>query len=403
MSEAALAERPQISMKAPVVTKETLEAIIANPSFQEAVRDILPDHLSVERIMKMALVASSRQPLLYKCTQGSIIQALMRSAELGLDCSGTLGLGYLVPYWNSSLRGYEAQFIPGYRGIIELAKRARPQMQIEARVVHRNDFFEFEYGLDQKLVHRPAMGEQGDIDYFYCITREPGLLPEFTVMTKEEVDMIRERSKSRDKSGQIVGPWKTDYSEMGRKTIVKRHAKYLALSVELQKAVNFDDEQYRSILEQQQLAAAETGGASSVGINAMKNRMKLVTGGEQNRESETEPEPEGSIAEAMLAEPPDAYDYMPGDGMLDEPEEVDVAIAADDAREAARPVADSDITEEEAAELRLFELRRSAVETYRSLATEDRERYLAATKWLGVKGITELNEKRLNEFLKKFA
>lgn len=75
-------------------------------------------------------------------------------SKLGLDCVGTLGQGYLVPYYNSKIKAYECQFIAGYQGLIELARRSGNIARIESRVVYEKDAFEVEYGLNQKLVHQ---------------------------------------------------------------------------------------------------------------------------------------------------------------------------------------------------------------------------------------------------------
>jgi recombination protein RecT len=397
MTQAIQQQRSQSPLAQPVTDKATLEALISGPNFQDAVRTILPGHLKADRVLKMGLVAASRQPLLYKCTQASFVQALMRSAELGLDCSGTLGLGYLVPYYNSGINGYECQFIPGYRGIIELAKRANKSLQIEARVVHENDVFEFEYGLNPILVHKPTMGEAGEITYFYAISREPGLQPEFTVMTRSEVDAIKLRSKSRNRQGALVGPWVSDYAEMGRKTITKRHAKYLSLSVEVQEAVNLDDEQYRG----HQLALANEV-AANVGLSAMKERMALVKNGGEDADASYEsgaaaPESDESLPDVSNLE--EVIDDRPETNEeAAEREAIEAEAIVDSANESV-----SEMTDEEKAEFELYELRKSAVEVYRDLGKANPPEHLAATKWLGTSSIPSLDKKKLVEFLKKFS
>lgn len=263
-------ERVNNRLDTPVKDKNTLESLLAGPNFQAAVKAVLPDHLKPERILKMALVAASRQETLYKCTQASVVKSLMTSAELGLDCSGTLGLGYLVPYWSTKAGGYECQFIPGYRGIIELAKRSNAKFQVEARTVFAGDAFAFQFGTDPFIKHIPTHGERGDITHFYCVTRQPGMAPEFTVMTKGEVDAIRARSNSKDRNGKIVGPWISDYEEMGRKTVTKRHLKYQSLSVEVQNAINVDDEQY------QNGHTVAMANEVSQGITGVKERLGLM-------------------------------------------------------------------------------------------------------------------------------
>jgi hypothetical protein len=55
-------------------------------------------------------------------------------------------------------------------------------------------------------------------------------------MGKAEIDRIRKRSKA---SGD--GPWVTDYAEMAKKTVIKRHVKLAPLSVEFARAVALED------------------------------------------------------------------------------------------------------------------------------------------------------------------
>ena len=61
-------------------------------------------------------------------------------------------------------------------------------------------------------------------------------------MTKADVDAIRKRSKA---SGS--GPWVTDYSEMGKKTVLRRMSKRWPLAPELAGAI---DDEARAAIQQ---------------------------------------------------------------------------------------------------------------------------------------------------------
>jgi len=54
-------------------------------------------------------------------------------------------------------------------------------------------------------------------------------------MNKEEIDAIQKRSKA----GQS-GPWITDWAEMAKKTVFRRHSKWLPISSEFQEAFDKD-------------------------------------------------------------------------------------------------------------------------------------------------------------------
>ena len=192
---------------------------------------VLPHHLTPERMVKLALVAASKNPTLLQCDTKSVVQSVMAAAQLGLDCSGTLGSAYLVPYRNKG-GGYTCQLIPGYRGLIDLARRSGQIASIEAHVVHENDEFEVAFGLTPILTHKPTLkGDPGPVLLAYAVAQLRDGSKQVEVMTKGQLDGIRSRSKASS------GPWQTDEEEMQRKTVVRRLCKYLPLSVELQQAL----------------------------------------------------------------------------------------------------------------------------------------------------------------------
>lgn len=200
---------------------------------------VLPKHLTPERIMKIATVAVSRTPDLMECTAASIVQAVVLSSQLGLEPGGPLGHAYMVPYRNNKTGKKECQFIPGYRGLIDLARRSGQVSSIEAHCVYEKD--EWEYANTEsgtKLRHVPFWdGDRGILKRVYAIARLKGSeLPQIEVMSKSDVDKIRAKSKAKDS-----GPWVTDYDEMARKTVVRRIVKYLPMSVELVSALSLED------------------------------------------------------------------------------------------------------------------------------------------------------------------
>jgi recombination protein RecT len=199
-----------------------------------AVAEVLPKHLTAERILKAALIAASKQPKLLQCTRDSFVKAVMVASELGLDCSGTLGSSYLVPY------GRECALIIGYRGLIDLARRSGEISSIEAHVVYEEDNFAYELGMYPKLTHQRNLESECDdskIRYVYMVATLKDGTKQVEVMTRAQVEKIRAGSKAGHK-----GPWVEHWGEMARKTVVRRGIKYLPLSPELQQRIHDDDE-----------------------------------------------------------------------------------------------------------------------------------------------------------------
>lgn len=198
---------------------------------KSALAQVVPRHLTPDRLIKVALLATSKSPDLLKCSANSILQSVMQAAELGLEVNSPLGHAYLVPFKS------ECQLIIGYRGYIELAKRSGQIDTVEARCVYANDFFEVVYGTEQRLVHRPALKDPGPLVCVYALARIKGSdMPQIDVLTPRDIEYAKSISRTS-----ASGPWRDRYDEMARKTAVRRLAKYLPLSPELADAMDLDD------------------------------------------------------------------------------------------------------------------------------------------------------------------
>ena len=97
---------------------------------RDQLAQLVPKHLTVERLMKVAVGALMKSPNLQKCTPTSLMNCFIGAAEVGLEPGGVLGHAYLVPY------GDTATLIIGYRGLIELMRRTGELASIRCVVVH---------------------------------------------------------------------------------------------------------------------------------------------------------------------------------------------------------------------------------------------------------------------------
>lgn len=199
-------------------------------AMKDKMAEVLPKHMTADRLVKTALIALNKTPKIAECSQSSLAQSLMTAAELGLDVSGTLGSAYLIPY------GQTCQLIVGYRGLIDLARRSGHISSIEAHIVHANDTFRVKLGTDSGIDHVPNFaGERGEAVAVYAVAKLTDGGIQFDVMTRDDVEKIRSKSRA-GKSG----PWVDHWNEMAKKTVVRRLCKYLPLSVEMEKAMSLD-------------------------------------------------------------------------------------------------------------------------------------------------------------------
>ena len=189
----------------------------------------LPKHMNADRIARIALTEFRKNPQLQQCDEASFAAAIMLSAQLGLEV-GSLGHAYLIPFKS------ECTFMLGYRGMVELARRSGQIVSLSAHVVYENDKFEYSYGLEDKLIHNPCLGEPGKMIAAYAVAKLKDGGHQFEVMSKAEVDKIRDTSRAK---GSI--PWTQHYNEMAKKTVIRRLFKYLPVSIEMQRAIAYDD------------------------------------------------------------------------------------------------------------------------------------------------------------------
>lgn len=187
-----------------------------------AIEKALPSHIGKERFARIALTTLRQNPKLMKCDQSSLLGSIMQAAQLGLE-PNLLGSCYIIPY------GKEATFIIGYRGMIDLARRSGNIKSIYAHEVCENDEFSYEYGLYPDLQHKPAVEDRGKMIGVYGVAHFKDGGYQFEFMPVEEIEKRRSKSPSANASH---SPWKSDYEEMAKKTVIRHMFKYLPVSVE---------------------------------------------------------------------------------------------------------------------------------------------------------------------------
>lgn len=201
------------------------------------IRKALPSVITPERFTRIALSALNNTPALQQCSPMSFIASLLNSAQLGLEPNTPLGQAYLIPYKNKGQM--ECQFQIGYKGLIDLAYRNGQMQTIQAQAVYENDLFEYEYGLEPKLVHKPAYSDRGEITYFYGLFKTVNGGFGFSVMSKADMDnYARTYSKA---FASDYSPWKTNYEEMAKKTVIKQALRYAPIKTDFQRALSTDE------------------------------------------------------------------------------------------------------------------------------------------------------------------
>lgn len=224
----------------------TIGGLLSDPRIKQQMALALPRHMTADRLARIALTEVRKNPKLASADQTSFLGAIMQCAQLGLEPGGALGHCYLLPFENRRKQIVEVQFIVGYRGMIDLARRSGQIVSLSARSVHDGDHFEYEYGLQETVVHRPSDKPKSaeTLLYVYAVAKLKDGGVQFEVMSRSEIERVRDESNGY-KVAQKYGndsPWTSHFEEMAKKTVIRRLFKYLPVSIELSTAVGLDEQ-----------------------------------------------------------------------------------------------------------------------------------------------------------------
>ena len=232
IQEATAAQNNSLQKKDKPVTMQDYIKKMA-PEIEKA----LPSVITPERFTRITLSALSANPTLQQCSPKSFLGAMMTAAQLGVEPNTPLGQAYLIPFKNKGK--IECQFQLGYKGLIDLAYRSGEIQIIQAHTVYENDEFEYELGLDPVLKHVPYKGaDKGSPVYFYAVFKLKNGGYGFEVMSAEEV---RAHAKKYSQSfGSDYSPWKTNFEEMAKKTVLKKALKYAPMKSDFVRQADSD-------------------------------------------------------------------------------------------------------------------------------------------------------------------
>ena len=209
-----------------VEDKAGLQALLLEMG--DKIETALSRYMTREKVDQLSLIAASRQPQLFKCTTPSLALSIMRAAQVGIDFSGAVpNSAWIIPYWNNKAKQLEAQFQIGYGGLTEIALRDPDIISIKTHTVYDCDKWEYSEGLKPVLSHIPMPRKGGEeIVAFYavCTTKDTAI---FEWMWRSDVEEIRQASKLSNGV-----PWTKYFSEMGRKTVLRRLIKWIPLNSE---------------------------------------------------------------------------------------------------------------------------------------------------------------------------
>jgi recombination protein RecT len=166
----------------------------------------------------------------------SFFASALYCAELNLSPSSLVGEFFFT------VSGEKIKPILGYKGLVTLLLRSDKVKKIWAEVVYNEDDFEYELGLEPKMVHVPNFNSIKTCDNIKCIYACAKIEDEvvFKVMTLEEIKTIVEVLETP--SEYYFNDKKDPEKWLLKKVVLKQMSKLMPKEDDrLLKAVSFDD------------------------------------------------------------------------------------------------------------------------------------------------------------------
>ncbi len=181
----------------------SIKGWLQSEAMQAEVAKALPKHMRPERMMRVAMTCLTRVPKLAECTPASFMQCLLSLSQWGLEPDGRRA--HLIPFENRQKGIVECTLIIDYKAWsswpIALA-RSRTSTPMWCALATS---FSTTWALSKLNpmgfrcdAGKPAVA--GDVYAVYCIVTLEGDLKKCEVMTRDDVEGIRLRSKA-GKSG----------------------------------------------------------------------------------------------------------------------------------------------------------------------------------------------------------
>jgi len=198
---------------------------------QNTFKSVLPAHIPPEKFMRTAVGAVQNNPDILKCSQSSIFQACQKAAQDGLVLDNREAA--LVSF------GSQAQYMPMVAGVLKKLRNSGNLSTIVVEIVHKNDPFTYNPGTGE-FNHEPDwFGDRGEAKGVYAMATLKDGSRQIEIMNKQQLNQVKAVSRS---SG--AGPWKQWEHQMWKKSVLRRIAKLLPSSADIDQMWENDNDNY---------------------------------------------------------------------------------------------------------------------------------------------------------------
>lgn len=199
---------------------------LVHPEMQAKFKQVLPPDVSLDRFTRVTLTALQKNPAILECDRTSFYNSCLDAANRGLMPDGKEGA--IVSYRQRE-GAPKAQFSPMPEGIIkELAKAG---VSAHAISVYERDQVEIWNDDDgQHFKHVPKVfGDRGERIGAVAWAKAANGRTYVEAMNMDDLQRVASVSRSKDRNGNIVGPWAQWPERMEQKSALHRLRKRIPI------------------------------------------------------------------------------------------------------------------------------------------------------------------------------
>jgi len=199
---------------------------IATPDMQAKFKAVLPADVSLDRFTRVTLTAIQKNPSILECDRTSLYNACIDAAGRGLMPDGKEGA---IVSFRQREGAPRAQFMPMPEGVIkELAKAGVKAHAVSVYANDRTRIWNDDDG--QHFEHEPVVfGNRGDRIGAVAWAKDAEGRTFVEAMNMDDLARVAQTSRSKDRNGNIVGPWAQWPERMEQKSVLHRLRKRIAI------------------------------------------------------------------------------------------------------------------------------------------------------------------------------
>ena len=246
-------------------SKPKFSTVIKSNTYQNLIKQTLGNPKKAERYTAAIMSAVATNPQLQNCEAKTILSGSLLAESLNLAHSPQLGQYYLVPFKVKAKNGipehYDAQFILGYKGYIQLAIRSGNYKKINVMEIKDGELVSYD-PFNEEIVLQPIQDvderEQTETIGYYAMFEYINGFKKVIYWSKKQ--MLQHADKyspafsklayEKLQNGEIPNNemwkyssfWYKDFDGMAKKTLIRQLiGKWGVMSAEMTQAMELDN------------------------------------------------------------------------------------------------------------------------------------------------------------------